>query len=241
MASLQTAEALTLRSGEPFVMKFGLADSEGVPQLLTGRAFLLAIARVGATVASFTATATLSPDSLYAVMTFSGDTTAAIYDGFASRAADFAVMELIDDGQVTRGSGRLTVEASPAVPSDADPIVLLVPFVEALATPTAMLITEKGARGLSAVESFAIGGIDPEEPAAAAMFDALKAPAVEAAGVASAAADQAVAAAEAADAATQSILGDFVQVQILASILIPSGATAILADTGNDIMLGDIL
>lgn len=36
-------------------------------------------------------------------------------------------------------------------------------------------------------------------------------------------------------------LGDFEQVQILANILIPSGATAILADSGNSIEIGGLM
>jgi hypothetical protein len=46
-----------------------------------------------------------------------------------------------------------------------------------------------------------------------------------------------------ADAGTQlnEALGDFERVQVLANILIPSGATAILADSGNAIQIGDMM
>jgi len=46
-----------------------------------------------------------------------------------------------------------------------------------------------------------------------------------------------------ADAGTQlnEALGDFEQVQVLANILIPSGATTILADSGNAIQIGDMM
>jgi len=137
------------------------------------------IAAVGATSAALTAPATLSADALYAVATLTGAQTAALHDAFAARACIYAIVEAIGDAQVTRGAGSLRVTASAATPSATDPVTIDLPYVTAMPTPDAVLITQTGARGLSAAEQFAIGGLDPEEPQAAAMFAALSAGSAE--------------------------------------------------------------
>lgn len=44
-----------------------------------------------------------------------------------------------------------------------------------------------------------------------------------------------------ADAAAAELLADFAQVQILAAVLAPAGATAALSDPTNSALLGDLL
>lgn len=190
MAGTPTSGALTLRAGEPFVLRVPLL-ANGVPQLLTGRAFSFAISRAGANDAFLTKAAVLSDDELYAEVTLTGEQSASLYGEFGSRAADYAILELIGESQITRGGDVLRVAASPATPSDQDPVTISLPYTEAIPTPAGVLITETGARGLSAAELFTIGGLDPDEPQTAAMFEALQAPAIDAAATANAAAENA--------------------------------------------------
>lgn len=182
------AAALTLRAGEPFVLHIALRDAAGSPQLLSGRSFALLIAAVGATTPAISAPATLSGDALYAVATLTGTQTAVLHADFGTRTCTYAIVETVGDAQLTRGGGSLHVEASAAIPSDGDPATIDLPYALAIPTPAGLLITETGARGLSAAEQFAIGGLDGGDPMTDAMFAALQAPALAAAESADAAA-----------------------------------------------------
>jgi hypothetical protein len=173
MAGTPISGALVLRSGEPFVLHVALLDAAGAPQLLSGRQFSLMIAAVGAVSAALSVPAALSGDTLYAVVAINGVQTAALFADFGPRDAVYAIVETIGDAQLTRGSDRLHVEASAAIPSGGDPVTIDLPFTTAIPSPSGLLIRETGARGLSAAEQFAIGGIDAGDPASNAMFAAL--------------------------------------------------------------------
>lgn len=184
MAGTPIPGALTLRSGEPFVLHVALLDGAGAPQLLSGRQFSLLVAAAGAVAAALSVPATLSADALYAVVAISGAQTAALFGDFGTREAVYAIVETIGDAQVTRGSDHLRIEPSAAIPSTGAPATIDLPFTSAFPTPAGMLISETGARGLSAAEQWAIGGLDAGDPTTNAMFAALQAPALEAATVA---------------------------------------------------------
>lgn len=173
MAGTPTSGALMLRSGEPFVLRVALLDGAGAPQLLSGRQFSMVVAATGAVSAALTVPAILSGDAYYAVVAINGVQTAALFGEFATRAAVYAIVETIGTAQVTRGADVLRMAASSAIPSGGDPVTIDLPYASAFPSPAGMLISETGARGLSAAEQFAIGGIDAGDPTTNAMFAAL--------------------------------------------------------------------
>lgn len=182
MAGTPTSGALTLRSGEPFVLRVVLKDSAGTPQLLSGRVFSLVISRVGATDALLTVPAPLSEDALYATASLTGEQIATLYnDAIWSRVAAYSIIETTNSGDITLAANSLTIQPSPATPSDAQPVTIDLPYTEAMVSPDKLAIQQTGARGLSAAEQFAIGGIDEGDPLTNAMFTELQRPAVEAA------------------------------------------------------------
>jgi hypothetical protein len=218
MAGTPISGALTLRSGEPFVLRVVLKDSADMPQLLSGRTFSLFIARVGATTADLRQDSVLSDDALSAVISLTGIQTAALFADFGARAASYAIVEQPD--HQTRSTGRLAIQPSGTEPSNDDPIVLDLPYWLANLTEKALTISQEGARGLSAAEQFAIGGLDGGDPMTKDMFAGLQAPALEAATIADIAA---------ANADTKAVLAQAVvdaQAENMAAIVVATTATA---------------
>ncbi|SDC31428.1 hypothetical protein SAMN05444678_102278 [Sphingomonas sp. YR710] len=173
MAGLPTPGALTLRSGEPYVLHAALADAAGDPQLLSGRSFRLEISRTLANQVSLSVDATLSVDAFYMIVSLTGEQTAALYAEFAARAGSYAIREIVTGGEIWRGGDRIIVAPGTSDGSDVQPVTIDLPYADALISPAVVMIKETGARGLSAAEQFAIGGIDEGDPLTNAMFAAL--------------------------------------------------------------------
>ncbi|MDB5682027.1 MAG: hypothetical protein JWO16_1832, partial [Sphingomonas bacterium] len=150
MAGTPSSGALTLRAGEPFVAHFTLHDNLGVPQSLAGRTFSLAVVKVGATSSFMDAEATLSGDNLYAILSFTGDQTAAAFVEFGARIVTYALLEQIDDAQVTRATNSLTVQASTAEPSASDPVIIDIPYVNAFVSPQGFVVATTGSDSTTA-------------------------------------------------------------------------------------------
>jgi len=149
-----------------------------------------------------------------------GDTATILFGGEVSELSGFngarwQVAQVFEEGPTPlfRGSIDVTPAASDQGPGAGAPASDLLTWAPATQT---LLISSIGARGPSLSEEL---GTTPE----ALIAELVTGPV-----------DEKLAEVDLA-------LADFEQVQILANILIPSGATAILADSGNSIEIGGLM
>lgn len=149
-----------------------------------------------------------------------GDTATILFPGSVSEDPNFngarwQVAQVFEEGPTPlfRGSIDVSPAASDQGPGAGAPASDLLTWAPATQT---LLISSIGARGPSLSEEL---GTTPEALIADLVTEPVAAKLAEV------------------DAA----LGDFEQVQVLANILIPSGATAILADSGNSIEIGGLM
>ena len=171
-----------------------------------------------------------------------GDTGTVLFDGAVSLlagldGASWQVAQLFKEGATPlfRGSIYIAVAAVDQGKGVGAPPSDLLTWAPATQT---LLISSIGARGPSLSEEL---GITPEELIADLVTGpvAVKLAAVDV--TVAGKVDEVDAAIADAGAQMNEALGDFEQVQVLANILIPSGATVILADSGNAIQIGDMM
>ncbi len=200
--------------GEAMVIELQLEDANGAAEDLAGRTFFVAIYHAGGEVFDSRAAIVATDagsDRPHLSCTFVGDITDALYGEDMLR---YSVGEFLANGNDIIVDGALKI--LPAPPGG--PITTSVPigdvatrFVRRLSTQSRSRIAVSE-RGPRGLSLAESLGTTPE-----AIFN-----------------EQVLAPVAAA-------LADFEQVQVLASILIPSGATAILADSGNAIQIGDMM
>lgn len=149
-----------------------------------------------------------------------GDMGTVLFDGSVSLltgldGASWQVAQLFDDGATPlfRGSIYVTSAAAEQGTGTGPPPSDLLTWEPATQT---LIVSPIGARGPSLSEEL---GTTPE----ALIADLVTGPVDEKL------------------AEVDALIGNFEQVQILADILIPSGATAILADSGNSIEIGGLM
>jgi hypothetical protein len=149
-----------------------------------------------------------------------GDTATILFPGSVSENPNFngarwQVAQVFEDGPTPlfRGSIDVSPAASDQGPGAGAPASDLLTWAPATQT---LLISSIGARGPSLSEEL---GTTPE----ALIAELVTGPVDEKL------------------AEVDALIGNFEQVQILADILIPSGATAILADSGNSIEIGGLM
>lgn len=162
LAGLSPAGVLIVRAGEAKVLRVALMQADGVtPQDLAGRSFAMIIRRSTGLTPLLQFYAELSGDGLYATIAIAANKATEIYSTGASQALSYDIVELSGGASVSRWTERVKVEPAPALP-DMTPVWVDLPYSQALISPDAIVVTEKGGRGASASEELHEALIIPE-------------------------------------------------------------------------------
>jgi hypothetical protein len=211
------------------VLSVELAFTEGTDTTidLSGRQFALtvSVAKTRAELVSVTGEVVSDASGHFVTFAVDGDTTEDLFTQHGSIGMRVEIAELLDAGRDIWVEGALRIVSSAATVVPAAPSATSAPIARFVYdyTTRRTIISARGAPGLSV---WAAQGQTLEEYQAA----------LEA---------TATAAADAILDPLADVIADLPanteQVQLLANLLVPSGATAIFADSGNLLLLGDIL
>ena len=160
LAGLSPAGALIVRAGEPKTLHVFLKDREGNVQDLAGRTLSLVIRRTADRHPLFTIGAELSGDARYFVVSIPAQTASGITDAGLRQSLSHDLVETTGGGSVTRWTERVAVVEGPEMP-DLPPVSVDLPFSQAVISPHAIVVSERGATGQSAaIQLYLAGHID---------------------------------------------------------------------------------
>ncbi|NBB37635.1 phage head spike fiber domain-containing protein [Sphingobium yanoikuyae] len=157
LAGLSPAGALIVRAGEPKTLHIFLKNREGNVQNLTGRTLSLIVRRTADRMPLHTIGAELSGDANYFVLNISAAVASNIVDAGVNSSLSHDMVETTGGGSVTRWTERVAVATGPELP-DLPPVSVDLPVSQAIISPDAIVVSERGATGQSAAMGLFLAG-----------------------------------------------------------------------------------
>ncbi|MFB0875448.1 MULTISPECIES: hypothetical protein [unclassified Sphingobium] len=148
LAGLSPAGVLNVRAGEAMLLFVALTEADGsTAQDLYGRRFALVVRRSDRLSELVTIDAELSDDGQYMQIPITAAQATLIYNSGSSAALSYDIVELSGGASVSRWTARVSVAPGPDIAGEIVPIWIDLPYSEALISPSALVVTERGGRG----------------------------------------------------------------------------------------------